>query len=218
MNDKAIALMSGGPDSFAAAAWSDQSGYETTGLFFDVGHEVAQREQELVYKQTDYLDINQETLTLHDLPVALSDGIEHEHFFKGHGLNLFPFSAGITLSIAISYAATRDIDTIIIGLHEEDFKKSEEYSPEVLQQISDAANEGKSNISVEIPFSDVSKSDIIKKCREWKLPIAMSWSCTQNSLSHCGKCVQCTERAAVLNDVCMNTVDEENNSTNYTGK
>lgn len=190
--------MSGGPDSFAAADWATQSGFETRGLFFDVGHEVAETEFDLFRQQTDHLDIDGDRLQLYDLRSALeATDPGSEHFFKGHGLELFPFSAGIATSIASSYALSNGISTLVFGLHADDFEQTDEYTPERLRAVAGAADD----VEVRLPFADLTKAELVERAREGGLPIEMSWSCTRDNRTHCGDCVQCRERAAVLGDL-----------------
>lgn len=212
MTEKAVTLMSGGPDSFAATAWACRSGYDTTGLFFDAEHEVAQRERRAVVRQTDWLGIEFDTLDVGDLKRSLGTAApEAEHFFKGHGLELFPFSPGIVASITASYAASRGISTVVLGLHADDFSKSTEYRPAVLETVIGAAGGDDREITVELPFADNTKRELVERAERWKTPIRMSWSCTQSTERHCGECVQCTERADALGDV-RNPVGEPGES------
>jgi 7-cyano-7-deazaguanine synthase len=198
MTDEAVVLMSGGPDSFAAADWALEAGFDARGLFFDVGHEVAETEFDRFRRQTEHLDIEGERLGLYDLRSALgANDPDPEHFFKGHGLELFPFSAGITTSIATSYALSNDVTTLVLGLHADDFEQNDEYTPERVRAVAGAAGD----VEVCLPFADLSKLELIERARERDLPVETSWSCTRNARTHCGECVQCRERAAVLGDL-----------------
>lgn len=200
MSNEMVVLMSGGPDSFVTAEWARRSGYDPVGLFFDAGHEVARKERDLVEKQTKYLDIEFDTLEIGDLSRSLrevSPTAECDHFFKGHGLTLFPFSAGITASIAASYAMSQDIATIAYGLHADDFDQSDQYTPDVLEAIAAAARE-EGEVDVVLPFETASKRKVVARADQWGLPIEMSWSCTHSEREHCGDCVQCEERFRVL--------------------
>jgi 7-cyano-7-deazaguanine synthase len=195
MSQESMVLMSGGPDSFAAAKWAKISTDNVTGVFFDAGHEVAQREYELFEKQTSYLDIKSDSIQIRDVIKSLGDDITGpEHVFKGHGLELFPFSSGIVSSLAISYAASHNIDSIVFGLHNDDFQQSDEYTPEVLESIFNSPCETVADVGVKIPFKDKSKSGVIEQGHEWGVPLQVSWSCTQSNHQHCGECEQCIQR------------------------
>lgn len=197
-----MVLMSGGPDSFAAAKWAENSGYDTKGIFFDAGHEVAEREYNFFKTQASYLGIDCDSIQVRETIESLGDeSSDPEHVFKGHGLTLFPFSAGITSSLAISYASTHDIGTIVYGLHADDFEQSDEYTAAILSSVFEAANQGQTNIELKLPFAEISKTEIVNQAREWNIPIATSWSCTQLSHEHCGKCPQCIQRREALGRV-----------------
>lgn len=199
MSERAMILMSGGPDSFAAAKWAMSAGYNTKGVFFDAEHDVAKREYEFFQAQTSYLDIDSDSIQVGETIESFDEGsTDPEHVFKGHGLNLFPFSAGITSSLAISYANTCDIETIVYGLHADDFRQSKEYSLTVLNSIFEAANQAQVDIELELPFAEYSKAEVVRRAKKWDIPLAASWSCTQLNHEHCGSCPQCAQRREAL--------------------
>ena len=202
MSDSAVVLMSGGPDSFAAAKWAESVGYDTTGLFFDAGHDVAQREYEFFEKQLSHLNIAGDTLQLRETVASLSNlAPGPEHVFKGHGLELFPFSAGIVTSLAVSYATANGMSKIVFGLHGDDFEQSDEYTPDVLSTLVSAASETGLDVEVTLPFETMTKREVVRAARDRNLPVELSWSCTQSNHAHCGQCVQCQQRKEVLGEV-----------------
>jgi hypothetical protein len=49
-------------------------------------------------------------------------------------------------------------------------------------------------ISIQAPFSDMRKSDLIKIGFELGVPFESTWSCYLDGAKHCGKCESCINR------------------------
>lgn len=50
-------------------------------------------------------------------------------------------------------------------------------------------------LKIEAPFVNISKSQIIKRGLELKVPYELTWSCYEGGDRPCGKCGTCIDRA-----------------------
>jgi 7-cyano-7-deazaguanine synthase in queuosine biosynthesis len=199
--NKALVLMSGGPDSFIAAYWSKIKFRKTLGLFVDVGHDAANKEREFFKEQVGYLDIDRHELNLSGFMPAFSQiSPKSQSIFKGAGLPLLPFSSGIALSIGISTAIAQGADHLVLGLHKVDFE-TEEYNLPMIEAIAKASLCGNSPVSIQIPFRDMTKEDLFSYGIEQGLPMKASWSCVGGASSHCGQCKPCISRSEAFEKV-----------------
>lgn len=109
-----------------------------------------------------------------------------------------PFRNGLFLSSAASIALSKGCSIIYYGAHSDDAAGNA--YPDCSSSFNNAMNEaiyegsGK-QLRIEAPFVSWTKSDIVKKGIELKVPYELTWSCYEGGEKPCGKCGTCIDRA-----------------------
>jgi 7-cyano-7-deazaguanine synthase len=99
--------------------------------------------------------------------------------------------------MATSYAEARDASAIFIGAHSEDFSGYPDCRPvffRAFQQVIDVGTKPETNISLESPFVEWSKTDIAERGLELGVPYEHTWSCYRDEEPACGTCDSCAFR------------------------
>ena len=108
-----------------------------------------------------------------------------------------PNRNAIMANIAIGVASTRGAELVALGMHAGDHAVYPDCRPEfveALQSCTKAALEGFHTPSVEAPFVNMTKADIVKLGAELGAPMHLSYSCYKGGENHCGRCGTCVER------------------------
>ena len=108
-----------------------------------------------------------------------------------------PFRNGLFLSVAASIALSMECEMIYYGAHSGDvvLNAYPDCSEAFGQAMNTAIYEGSGKkVKVVVPFVNISKSDIVKKGLELKVPYEITWSCYEGNDYSCGKCATCIER------------------------
>ena len=109
-----------------------------------------------------------------------------------------PFRNGLFLSTAASIAISKECDIIYYGAHADDAAgfAYADCSPVFNNAMNEAIWEGSGHqLKIEAPFVNISKSQIIKRGLELKVPYELTWSCYEGGDRPCGKCGTCIDRA-----------------------
>lgn len=199
MRERCIVILSGGPDSTTLAYWARAEGYEVHALIFNYGQR-AQREIECAVKTAERLKIHFQVVDLSSLKrlykgvTSLVDsGIPVASSFERS--LIVPFRNGIFLSIAVAYASSVKARRIFYGAHLEDQAFYPDTRREFYKAFEASARLGTGEeITVEAPFGDISKSEILKKGYQLGVPFQLTWSCYLNGPKHCGVCESCINR------------------------
>lgn len=121
-----------------------------------------------------------------------------------------PFRNGILLSIAAGFAESIDYEAISYGAHSGDHAIYPDCRPVFVKAISQAIMEGTyKKIRLTAPYLHMSKSAIVTRGSELKVPFQMTWTCYNGNAKagHCGKCGSCSERIEAFHDAgCIDTV------------
>lgn len=108
-----------------------------------------------------------------------------------------PFRNGLFLSSAASIAISKDCDVIYYGAHSDDAAGNA--YPDCSSEFNDAINRaiyigsGK-QLTVEAPFVNMTKADVVKTGIELNVPYELTWSCYLGDDKPCGKCGTCIDR------------------------
>lgn len=211
---KAVVLLSGGIDSAVALADTiNKFGKENVeAMVFDYGQ---RNSNELIYskKISDYYNIKNTCVDISNLFCYSNSSllkhstkeISHLEYDKQVEINNsknvdtnVPFRNGLFLSIASSYAISREIDYIVYGIHYENGIAHDLYpdcSEEFNDTIANAIYVGSGKmVSVLAPLVQYTKKDIIKLGIEYKVPFDLTWTCYDNKEFACGKCNSCKDR------------------------
>ncbi len=108
-----------------------------------------------------------------------------------------PFRNGLFLSSAASIAISKDCSVIYYGAHSDDAAGNA--YPDCSSDFNDAINRaiyigsGK-QLTVEAPFVNMTKADVVKTGIELNVPYDLTWSCYLGDDKPCGKCGTCIDR------------------------
>lgn len=197
--NKCVVVLSGGPDSATVAYWVKKQGYDAYAISFKYG-QIAVKEVEYAHKIAEKLYVPLKIVDLSALKDVFGDvsslcnqSIPMTSDFSSP--IIVPFRNAVFLSIAVSYASSICANKIFYGAHGSDETFYPDCRREFYKAYEKAACLGTgSEISIEAPFSDRSKSGIIKKGVELGVPFNLTWSCYRNGIKHCGKCESCINR------------------------
>lgn len=115
-----------------------------------------------------------------------------------------PFRNGIMLSIACGLAESNGLKRVMIANHAGDHAIYPDCREEFVNAMSAAMRAGTyDGIEICAPFTNMTKTDIVRKGAALGLDYAMTYSCYKGGEKHCGKCGTCMERkeAFVLSGV-----------------
>ena len=59
-------------------------------------------------------------------------------------------------------------------------------------------------ITIDAPYTEISKADIARRGKELGIDYSETWSCYKGEEVHCGKCATCIERKAALAEAGIN--------------
>jgi 7-cyano-7-deazaguanine synthase len=209
MKEKCIVILSGGPDSATVAYWAKTQGFEVSAITFDYGQK-AKIEIEYSKNIAKDLDISHKVVDLSILKeiyqgtTSLVD--ENIEITSEFSLPIIvPFRNGVFLAITVAYADGINANKIFYGAHASD----EPYYPDCrkvfYKAFEKAARLGtEKQITINSPFNNIPKSEIIKKAQELGVPLEKTWSCYQNGPIHCGKCESCNNRKQAFKQAKIN--------------
>ena len=109
--------------------------------------------------------------------------------------------AGLFLYSVASIALSKDCNVIFYGAHSDDAAGSAypDCSDAFNQAMKDAIYLGSGNqVTIEAPFVNWTKADVVKKGLELNVPYELTWSCYEGGEKPCGKCGTCIDRAAAF--------------------
>ena len=112
-----------------------------------------------------------------------------------------PFRNGLFLSSAASVALSNGCEVIYYGAHSDDAAGNAypDCSEGFNNAISDAIFIGSGGqLSVEAPFVNKNKAQVVAEGLRLKAPYQLTWSCYEGGSKPCGKCGTCRDRAAAF--------------------
>jgi len=110
-----------------------------------------------------------------------------------------PFRNGIMLSVAAGLAESRGLTKVMMANHFGDHDIYPDCRKEFVDAMSQAMSAGTyANITIDAPYTLISKADIARKGKVLGLDYGQTWSCYKGGQVHCGKCATCLERKAAL--------------------
>ena len=203
---RAVILASGGMDSATAAAVARAKGYDLYLLHTSYGQRTEDKEYECAKAQAEHFDaadflhlttdhlskIGDSSLTDEDMDVADAD-LEDDEIPSSY----VPFRNANLLSMATAYAEANDCDAVFMGAHSEDFSGYPDCRPaffEAFQHVVDVGTKDETDISIEAPFTEWSKTDIAERGMEMDVPYELTWSCYRDEAPACGTCDACAFR------------------------
>ncbi|RQH00122.1 7-cyano-7-deazaguanine synthase QueC [Natrarchaeobius oligotrophus] len=202
----AVVLLSGGMDSATAAYEALDHGYEIHALHASYGQRTEDRECECARRiaglleasdflrvETDHLArIGASSLTDENVGVADAD-LGSDEIPSSY----VPFRNANLLSMAVSYAEATGCEAVFVGAHSEDFSGYPDCRPEFFEAFERLVADGTkpdTDISIEAPFVERSKTEIAERGVELEVPYEHTWSCYRESEPACGTCDACAYR------------------------
>ena len=112
-----------------------------------------------------------------------------------------PFRNGIMLSIAAGLAESRRLDRVYIANHFGDHAIYPDCRASFIQPMHSAVYEGTSNhVSIEAPYTDISKGAIAAHGKQLGIDYSETWSCYEGGDVQCGTCATCIERREAMQE------------------
>ena len=196
---KCVVVLSGGPDSATVAYWAQKQGYQIYPITFKYG-QIAVKETESAQKIAQNLGVSTKIIDLSALKEIFSDvtslcNTDIPLTAEFSQPIIVPFRNAIFLSVAVAYAVTVGADKIFYGAQGSDEPFYPDCRREFYQAFEKAARLGTcEDISIEAPFSNMKKSEVIKIGADLGVPLQLTWSCYLDGAKHCGKCESCVNR------------------------
>ncbi|QCC57954.1 7-cyano-7-deazaguanine synthase QueC [Natrinema thermotolerans] len=210
---RAVVLLSGGMDSATAAAVARDRGYEIYALHTSYGQRTEDRELECArrladeFDAADFLQLETDHLaaigasSLTDEEMAVEDAdMESDEIPTSY----VPFRNANLLAMAVSYAEANDCGAVFIGAHSEDFSGYPDCRPaffEAFEDVVDVGTKPETDISIEAPFVEHSKTDIAERGVELEVPYEHTWSCYRENEPACGTCDACAFRLQAFQNI-----------------
>ena len=209
---KAVVLLSGGMDSCVCAAIArERHGAENVALLHAMyGQRTETRERQAFEDIAEYLGVRERLVVKleHFRAIggsALTDGRirvpENEFGTPGHDSQIpvtyVPFRNAHFLSVGVSWAEAIGAGELYIGAVAEDSSGYPDCRPEyyrVFQELIRVGTRPETHIEMITPVIAMKKSEIIRRGRELRAPLHLTWSCYQGEELACGKCDSCLLR------------------------
>ncbi|MBQ9201272.1 MAG: 7-cyano-7-deazaguanine synthase QueC [Bacteroidales bacterium] len=110
-----------------------------------------------------------------------------------------PFRNGIMLSVAAGLAESHGLAHVMIANHAGDHDIYPDCRPAFIDSMNQAVQNGTyARLSVEAPYTHLTKTDIAFRGKALGINYAETWSCYKGGEKHCGRCGTCLERREAL--------------------
>ncbi|HRS93172.1 MAG TPA: 7-cyano-7-deazaguanine synthase QueC [Methanolinea sp.] len=207
---KAVCLLSGGMDSSTLAYLARDRGYSVLALHLNYGQRTEEKERASartiarLLGAAEFLEIDlsyfsvfgSSSLTDRTIPMA-----PYRPEAEDIPNTYVPFRNANLLSIATSYAESRNADAIFIGVQSQDYSGYPDCRPafiEAFQKVIETGTRSGSRIRLMTPFISMSKKEILSLGLSLGVPYEHTWSCYQEKEVACGVCGACHFRRAAF--------------------
>jgi 7-cyano-7-deazaguanine synthase len=202
----AVCLVSGGMDSCVTAAIANNENDELAFLHVSYGQRTESRERESFEQIADHyrvkarLVVSLEQLakiggsSLTDINIAVA---APNLSTPGIPSSYVPFRNAHLLSAAVSWSEVIGANRIYIGAVEEDSSGYPDCRPvfyDAFQRVIDLGTRPETHIQIHTPVINLKKSQIVQRGIALNAPLALTWSCYQESERACGNCDSCALR------------------------
>ena len=177
------------------------------GLSFDYGSNHNAREIPFARLHCERLGIRHVVIGLDFMhryfKSSLLDGADAipEGHYAGDNMKstVVPFRNGIMLAIAAGIAESNGLRHVMMANHGGDHAIYPDCRPEFVSAFGAAVRAGTyEGITVEAPYTDITKADIARRGRALGIDYSETWSCYKGGERHCGRCGTCVERREAL--------------------
>lgn len=204
---KSLIIVSGGMDSITLL--HDRKEEIALGVTFDYGSNHNKREAEFAAHHCKQLGIEHIVIPLAFIKdyfkSSLLDGADAvpEGHYQDENMKstVVPFRNGIMLAIACGLAESRGLKSVLIANHAGDHAIYPDCRATFISSMSEAMAYGTyENITIDAPYTGITKTDIAKIGKRLNLDYSKTYSCYKGGEKHCGKCGTCVERKEALRD------------------
>jgi len=208
---KIVAVVSGGLDSTTLLYHLKEAGHGLLAISFDYGQrhscelEKAKEVCQLIKVPHRVADVSSIGPIIAGNSALLNDAVEvpDGHYeSENMKVTVVPNRNMIMLSIAAGYAIANKCNALAYAAHKGDHA----IYPDCREEFIAAMRQALwlcdwSCMELSAPFSGMSKTEIVKRGAELKVPFEKTWSCYRGGGKlHCGTCGTCTERKEAFRD------------------
>jgi len=206
----AVVLLSGGLDSTVTAAQALDDGFDVHALTIQYGqrHERELRAAREVARAVDareheVLDIDLSAFggsALTDDEIDVPHDRSEDEIDEGIPVTYVPARNLVFLSVAGSFAETRDADRVYIGANAVDFSGYPDCRPTFIEAFENALRMGTKRgvegdpIQIEAPLINLPKERIVELGMDLDAPLEHTWTCYEGGEQQCGTCDACQLR------------------------
>ncbi len=200
-----ILLASGGMDSTVLAYDLEYKKQNILLLFLDYGQHCAQKEYETLKKVAPKKfkknikiirigDIYKESNSRMIIEANLwADKVKAEDLY-------LPYRNLLFLSIASAYAQSQGIKDVYTAFINSNHAKEIDCSMQFFAKL-ELLLEEYGSVKINIPFRNMTKTQVAQLGIERRAPIAETYSCQVNSKTPCGACPNCVDRINAMNNL-----------------
>lgn len=205
MEKNSLIIVSGGMDSITLLHYRKEQ--ISLAVTFDYGSNHNRRETEFAAYHCKSLGIEHIVIPLsfiHDYFKSSllqgADAIPEGHYTaENMKSTVVPFRNGIMLAVACGIAESRGLDRVLIANHNGDHAIYPDCREDFINAMGKAMEAGTyEHISIDAPFTDISKTDIALIGKRLGIDYSKTYSCYKGGEKHCGKCGTCVERKEAL--------------------
>lgn len=205
MEKNSLIIVSGGMDSITLLHYRKEQ--ISLAVTFDYGSNHNRRETEYAAYHCKSLGIEHIVIPLsfiHDYFKSSllqgADAIPEGHYTaENMKSTVVPFRNGIMLAVACGIAESRGLDRVLIANHNGDHAIYPDCRENFITAMGKAMEAGTyEHISIDAPFTDISKTDIALIGKRLGIDYSKTYSCYKGGEKHCGKCGTCVERKEAL--------------------
>jgi len=108
----------------------------------------------------------------------------------------------IFLALAVAYAETHRVGEVFYGAQRHDIYGYWDTTPQFLAQLNQVYTlNRKTAVTIQAPFVQYSKADILRQGLEMGVDYSLTWSCYEGRDVACGHCPTCAERLNAFAEV-----------------
>lgn len=192
---KVVCLASGGIDSSVLMFMLKKSNHEVCPLHINYGQKAEKMELKSVQEICKILNLSLEVIDVPGL-AKISSGLTDPHISVSE-YPLFPARNLLLLAIGSSYASTKSIEVISIGLLANPIFPDQ--TIKFVKSTENAINDAMGTMKILVPFIELNKREVVGLAKKYEFPLNLTYSCYEGLENPCGKCASCQERTKVEN-------------------
>lgn len=204
-NYDGLLLASGGMDSTVLAYKLEKENKNLVILFIDYGQHCKSKEYETLLEvlPTQYVE-NVRTIKIGDVyresnSRMIVEANLWEDKVTAEDMYL-PYRNILFISLASAYAQSMGIRDVYTAFINSNHAKEIDCSMEFFSRLENLLFQYGS-IRINMPFREMTKTEVAELGIELKAPIELTYSCQVNSETPCGACPNCVDRLNALNDI-----------------